>query len=1059
MYNGQKILAGSSLFLIMILLLLAVPEYALAQGSGQIQGQVTDAETGEPLPGVNVTIPEIQRGAATDEDGEYVIIGVPAGTYDVVASFVGYSTVRQTDVLIEIDRTTTLDFSLEPAVVEQEEVVVQAEREILHKEVSSSQQIVTPEALDKAPGTRSLEDFLQKQAAFTGEMEIRGGSADQIGAVVDGISLSSERFDEPQMSIPLSAIRQVSVMSGGYNAEYGDFRSGIVNITTKNGSPDEYEGRIDISASAPRMKHFGSSIYSPQNYFLRPHLDPSVAFVGTEEAWADDPQLRQQYSRFAGWENMVDDYNAGKSPEQQATALDLYLWNAWMHMIELPVKELEAAGYEVDPELAEKFANHAREREGTNSDWNIDAGLGGPIPFLSRSLGNATFYVSHTSQKNFYSIPVKRRAHRVHSTLLTLQSIPTPNLRLNLKGYYSKNLGTLEATTAYSSPELGFQPVDNLYNVRDVNSGVSWYPDFYSPGSRTTAMIGLNVEHSITSRTQWSAQLSMTRNYDQAGAPYTPRDSTIIRFGPIEVLEEMPYGWSPGNTSVGGTRYGEYETPYGISNYYANLGHAWFDSTITNQYNLNLDFSSQIGDHNLVKTGIDLGYDHFDNNLWTFRFGHPENNNNYYWDRSVLKAGFFAQDQITYEGIVANLGVRLDYYSPQGTWPTGARYNFNVYGGATQDIWERWQELDEQSDSDILKPIESQLVASPRLGLSFPVTENSKFFFNYGHFRSMTPSRNMWMVAVDEQGGLQEIGSPNMAPPRTIAYETGVEYNLLNSYLFRISGYYKDVTGQHGEITYISQDGRLSYDSYNNNEYRDIQGVEFSVSKRAGQWLTGWINYNYMLEKTGYTGLEVYYEDPSQRAEFGFFEGEQSRPVPRPRFNANVTLSTPSDWGEELIGANVLGNWQFSVQPTWIAGPWFTWNPLGKLHLQDNLQWPNYHVWDIKLSKPLNIAGSTVEAYLEVDNVFNQKTSNMASGIPFSSGADERNYLASLHLPMYDSKEFETLRERNPGKYIAGDDEPGMLRSEERPYINDPNITMLLYSQPRSLWFGLDVRF
>jgi outer membrane receptor protein involved in Fe transport len=1019
--------------------------------TGNISGTVTSAENGDPLPGVNIAVEGTQLGAATDENGEYVIISVPPGEYDVVASFVGYTTVRQTNVLVEIDRTTTVDFSMQSEVVEEDEIVVTAQPQIMHMEVSSSQQVITPEELETAPGTRSLDNFLQRQASFTGEMEIRGGSADQIGMRVDGLQLTSQRFDSPETAVPLSGIRQVAVTSGGFNAEYGDTRSGVIDVTTKAGPSDRYEGEIDISLNRPRAKHRGPSIFSVKNYWLRPHLDPEVAFEGTASAWEDDPYIRQQYPRFSGWENLVQQYNANRSPEDHASPLDLYLWDAWMHTIELPVDALEAQGFSVEQELVEKFEEHARKKEGTEPDWNIDFGFGGPIPFVSDALGNATFYFSHNTNRQHYALPVKRRHHQTSSNLLTIQSFLTDNIRLNLKGYYKTSAGVLNDQAAYYDPDLTFQPINNLHKARDVGGGVNWAPDFYSPADRTTAMVGANLSHTISPRTQWSIRLSGTRHFDEAGAPYTPRDSTVIRFGPIPVLEEMPYGWSPGNTQIGDFQYGEYEQPYAVGGYFSNLGHAWFDSTITNQYNVDFDISSQVTEHNLIKTGVDFGYTRFDNNTWSYRFGHPENNQDLFWDRKVFKAGVFAQDRVTFEGIVANLGVRTDYYAPQGEWPQAERYNYGVYGGATQDIWKRWRQMEEEG-INVLHPVDHHFTVSPRVGLSFPVTTRSKFFFNYGHFRSLNPSRTMWMVQVDQQAGVDNLGNPNMVPPRTIAYETGVEYNLRDQYLLRISGYYKNITGQHASVDYVSRDGRLSYDTYQNNEYRDIQGVEFSISKRVGRWISGWLNYNYMLQKTGWTGVQVFYEDPSRRAEFGQYQGQTSRPVPRPRFHANVTISTPYE-------STLLGDWQLSILPTWIAGQHFTWNPLGKLHLHDNLQWSNYHVWDLKLSKFIPIGIGRAQLYIDVQNVFDQNVSNMASGIPFSSGADRRNYLSSLRLPMYESEEFETLRERNPGQYQPGDDEPGMLRSEERPYINDPNITTLLFSEPRMIWFGLDVRF
>ncbi len=116
---------------------------------------------------------------------------------------------------------------------------------------------------------------------------------------------------------------------------------------------------------------------------------------------------------------------------------------------------------------------------------------------------------------------------------------------------------------------------------------------------------------------------------------------------------------------------------------------------------------------------------------------------------------------------------------------------------------------------------------------------------------------------------------------------------------------------------------------------------------------------------------------------------------------------------------------------------------------------------DGRLTRIFRIArGARIEAYVDVSNLLNNKINNMASGNPFYGGSDRREYLASLHLPMYDSEEFDVLREQNPGKYIAGNDKIGDLRSDDKPYINDPNLMDLWgFIQPRDIWFGIRVQF
>ena len=406
--------------------------------------------------------------------------------------------------------------------------------------------------------------------------------------------------------------------------------------------------------------------------------------------------------------------------------------------------------------------------------------------------------------------------------------------------------------------------------------------------------------------------------------------------------------------------------------------------------------------------------------------------------------------------MVANLGIRVDYYDASGKWPKTSVFSEEAYGIGDLDevMEERWDEL------GILEPVEKYIAVSPRLGLSFPVTERSNFYFNYGHYRGLPPWLNMFQVQHRPQVRVQVLGNPNMEPARTISYETGVRYNFLDMFLIHIAGYYKDVTGQHGGIRYTGLSGQSNYQTFDNNNYEDIRGLEISITKSYGEWIKGWANLDYMVERDGNTGRSTYYEDPAKEATVGWYVGQEDRPLPRPSFNANLSFHTPMDWGPKASGIQPLGGWLLSVLPSWRKGGFFTWNPLGDLHLENNLRWPDRFIVDLRLAKRTRLVGGlTIEAYLNIDNLFNNKVSNIASGYAFSSGSDESDYLKSLHLPMYDSPQFDTFREQFPGLYVVGNDKPGDLRSDDKPYINDPNQALWMFVWPRDLWFGVNVYF
>ena len=374
-----------------------------------------------------------------------------------------------------------------------------------------------------------------------------------------------------------------------------------------------------------------------------------------------------------------------------------------------------------------------------------------------------------------------------------------------------------------------------------------------------------------------------------------------------------------------------------------------------------------------------------------------------------------------------------------------------------------WQQLDNYAAENpgFYEDIKSHLAISPRLGVSFPVTERSKIYFNYGHFRSTVPFSAMYLNKYRQASKnlIMELGNPSLEPPRTIAYELGVDYNLLDEYLIHIAGFYKDITGQHGDVQYRNTGGILNYDFRHNNNYEDIQGVELTATKQVGAWISGWMNFRYMLVKSGHVGRREITEETVNNAQQGLYQGDESRPKPKPEFAANIMLHTPREWGPRVLGNHLLGDWDMSILPVWRKNGYFTWNPLAKLHVENNLTYPDYYMVDFRLSKRFDFKGTNFTFYVDVDNIFNIKVSHMAKGYPFYDDADFNAYMRSLHLEMYDSPEFDQLREKNEGLYVAGHDKVGDLRSDDKPYINDPNVTFLLYGEKRQIWFGLKMDF
>ena len=167
--------------------------FTFAGTTGKIAGSVTDSKTGEPLPFVNIIIGGTNLGAATDIDGNYVILNIPPGKYNVKAQYIGYQPVLVENVSVSIDLTTTVDFKLSESAVELEEIVVQGKADLLKKDVTSSQSLISSDQIEALP-VAEFNDVLQLQAGVSkdadGNFHIRGGRTNEIAYWVNGVSIT-----------------------------------------------------------------------------------------------------------------------------------------------------------------------------------------------------------------------------------------------------------------------------------------------------------------------------------------------------------------------------------------------------------------------------------------------------------------------------------------------------------------------------------------------------------------------------------------------------------------------------------------------------------------------------------------------------------------------------------------------------------------------------------------------------------------------------------------------------------------------------------------------------
>jgi outer membrane receptor protein involved in Fe transport len=226
-------------FLLAVLLL---PALLAAGTTGKIAGTVLDAKNNDPVIGANIVIIGTSMGAATDPDGNYYITNIPPGTYSVRISAIGYNPVNYDQIKVNIDLTSRIDIKLSETIIELgKEIVVTAERPLVQKDLTSTTAVVGGDDIKQLPVTE-ITQIIELQAGNVGG-SIRGGRKGETAYWIDGVPVTDVYNGSSVVDVNPSMVQELQVLSGAFNAEYGQAMSGIVNIVTREGA-EKFSGSV-----------------------------------------------------------------------------------------------------------------------------------------------------------------------------------------------------------------------------------------------------------------------------------------------------------------------------------------------------------------------------------------------------------------------------------------------------------------------------------------------------------------------------------------------------------------------------------------------------------------------------------------------------------------------------------------------------------------------------------------------------------------------------------------------------------------------------------------------
>jgi outer membrane receptor protein involved in Fe transport len=1066
------------------LLVLTLTPPLQSEIGGRIAGTITAKATGEPLYGANIAIVGTTRGASTNEIGQYSIIAVPPGMYDVQITYLGYRTVLVSEVRVHINQTARLDVELDVEAIYMDEVTVTAERLTIRPDVATSEVSISRSDIDVLPitnvvsaiglqagirggwagaaGGPSAPSFVSNYSRGTVSVQqgpsIRGGSGANVLFIMDGITLRDPRNSEPMTRIPISAVQEISVERGGFNAEYGQVRSGVVNIVTKEGSRDSYHGEFQMRYLPPQPKYWLAAgvkdVHDPMSFALRPFFDDDVAWTGTDNgAW--DQYKRSKYPEFVGWNEIARIMNTDNDPTNDVT-----------------------------PQGAQRiFIHEIRKRQiNDQPDYNIDAGFGGPVPFIHKQLGDLRFYVTYRGTREMLLFPLTRSDYRDYDVSFRINSDINPDMKLRLSGLIGK-----QYTMRHNWDATGFDNTGNYFyprfptQIAGVISGIGSYHDLlpmfsdfaFSLADISHQSIALKFSHFLSTNTFYEISVDQFRRDYFTRQPGLRDTTQRIEILPGFFVDTNPLGYWPYDTK------GVLLPGAGIQ----FVSRARDNSTVT-MTTFKADITSQVNFYNLVKAGLEFVYNDLD-----FDYGIIESatQDDVYATRVQMRAfpiqaAVYLQDKLELRELTINAGLRLDYINPNINWWDIDEFDVNF--------------LSDRFDEEIEYPkakAEQQWQLSPRLGISHPITETSKLFFNYGHFKQLPQYETMFRYQRTRTNAISSLGDPNITLARTISYELGFDWIVFNMFLIQLAGYYHDISDQQDFTQYRSPRTGLVYSQSTANNYQDSRGFEITIRRIPGSWWSGFVNYTYEVTTSGHFGSSRIFETRSEQRDWdaATVNSYENRPIPQPYARANLNIITPNNFGPAIAGYHPFGDVNMTTIFDWQAGYWTTWNPHSIPSVAYNVKAVDFYNLYLRLSKAIKIGNMNLDVFVDVNNVLN--TLRL-----WNTG--NQSYLESLHLPS--SEDYDN---------IPGDDKVGYYRKpgvawqpiersvdfnttgqpgiiyyqrttgtywefmngswreveqrrmnqifEDRAYINMPNADTYWFLDPRRVHFGMRLSF
>lgn len=770
---------------ISIALFLLCANFLIAGTTGKIAGKIIDKITGEPLYGANVIIIGTNYGGAANFEGEYFIINIPPGVYELKASMVGFTQVVVQNVRVSVDQTTRIDFELNEESVQISDVVVTATKPIVQKDLTSTEAKVSGDQISMLP-LEDVSSVVNLQAGVV-DGHFRGGRSNEVKYLIDGVPVNDAFTGQSSLSAEVNSLEEIQVLTGTFNAEYGEALSGVVNQVTKIAG-EKFDGEFSF--------YSGDYVSGRDNVFMNiDNVTPSDVYNFQGSLSGPVPGLGNLLKFFiSGRYNYDDGYLYGQRV--------------------------------FNPSDSSDFSANNRE------DWHIGA----------------------TGDNEF--VPMNF------------------NKRLSLQGKLAINVGDgrgIVLTGMYQDRE--FRDYNHIYKLNPDGDYNRFEKSYLGIASYTWVL-------SNAAFIDFSAS-GILSDYKQ----YVFEDPLDPRY----VNPDRKSDVSGNAFLTGGTE--NWHFNHTTTSLIFRTDGTWqYDQT--NQFKVGLEAQY----HNLDYEDFQVIIDAANNYKPTLPEKGAFNYNTYTSNPYQIAA--YIQDKIELEYLIINAGLRFDYFEPDGEFPKDPN-RINIL-----------DEFQPPFPDSLMERAAPKYQFSPRVGISYPITDRGAIHISYGHFFQIPPFENLYRnpnfripLTGDFPANIgNTIGNTDLEPQQTIMYEIGLQQALTDELGVTITGYYKDIRNLLSTEIYIKNEFR-KFSKLVNKDYGSVKGITLSFEKRFSGGFGATLDYTFQVAKGNASDPNDAFE--KAQANPPIEVNKQLVPLAWDRthsLNFTFTTGTPGDYIASLIG-------------------------------------------------------------------------------------------------------------------------------------------------------------